>query len=538
MIKNSTPLMKQYWSIKSAHPDKILLFRMGDFFEMFHEDARLAAPLLGITLTARNKKSGDQTPMCGVPHRAVDGPINKLLEAGKKVVICDQVEDPKLAKGLVRREITRILTPGMVYDPETLEGHCPNYLCAMDPGSLAFMDSTTGECFYYLIEDPEKQKQLIASLDPVEVVLGAKQKEFFSNRQPVHWKGFVSIHDGLFKSNEKLPSSALRLLDYGVFTQGLGLVKRLQDFEKRFSDFRMQISMKVMDHLEVFKTYRGETRGTLFSVINNTRTPGGARLLRNWILFPLTDLKEIQKRQDRIERWIRDMEALQEVRKLLSKVGDIERRLAKLSQPTAHPRDLQNLCQSLESALGLIPKMEDFPEAVSVSKTASLFVKEINKALVDELPGMYREGGFIKMGFDPRLDEFITLATSSQSQIRELENREKKQTGIPSLKIRYNNVFGYYIEVTHVHKNKVPLERYHRKQTLTNAERYVTDELVNLEKKVITARTQRVELELEIFESLKSHGLKIVKELLILAEACKRLDVFSSWPGSVWNGIM
>ena len=539
--------MKQYWSLKSAHPDKILLFRMGDFFEMFHEDAQVAAPLLGIALTARNKKSGDQTPMCGVPHRAIDGPINKLLGAGKKVVICDQVEDPKLAKGLVKREVTRILTPGMVYDPETLEGHSPNYLCAMDSVSLAFMDSTTGECFYYSIKDSENTKQLIASLNPVEVVLDTKQQEFFVSRQPPHWQGFVSVHDGLFDkaspdkalSGKALPSSARRLLDYGVFTQGSGLVNRLQDFEERRSDFRMQVSMKVMGHLEVFKTYKGEMQGTLFSAINRTKTAGGARRLKNWILFPLTDLKDIQKRQDQIENWTRDMEALQEVRKLLSGVGDLERKLAKVSQSTTHPRDLQSLCQSLESALKLIPKMKDFPESGSVFQAVSLFVREINGALVEELPGQSREGGFIQMGFDPRLDEFISLATNSQNQIQELEEREKKQTGVSSLKIRYNSVFGYYIEVTHLHKNKVPLERYRRKQTLTNAERYVTDELVNIEKKVITAKTQRVELELEIFESLKNHGLKIIKELLLLAEGCKQLDVFSSlaWLSLEWNYV-
>ena len=537
MAKNSTPLMKQYWSLKSAHPDKILLFRMGDFFEMFHEDAQVAAPLLGITLTTRNKKSGDQTPMCGVPHRAIGGPINKLLEAGKKVVICDQVEDPKFAKGLVKREVTRILTPGMVYDPETLDGHSPNYLCAVDSESLAFMDSTTGECFYYLIKDSGRQRQLIAGLDPVEVVLAAEQKEFFATRKPSHWKGFVSFHDGLF--DKDLPLSARRLLDYGVFTQGLGLVDRLQGFEERSSDFRMQVSVKVMDHLEVFKNYKGESRGTLFSAINRTKTAGGARRLRNWILFPLTDLKEIQKRQDLVESWMKDMKTLQEVRKLLSRVGDLERRMAKVSQPTAHPGDLRSLCDSLEAALELVPKMKDLSDSDSVFRTVSLFVREISQALVEELPGSYRDGGFIKMGFDPRLDEFISLATDSQSQIRGLEERERGKTGIPSLKVRYNNVFGYYIEVTHIHKNKVPLDRYRRKQTLTNAERYITDELVNLEKRVITAKTRRVELELEIFESLKNHGIKIIKELLSLTEACKQLDVFSSlaWLSLEWNYV-
>ena len=189
--------------MKSIHPDKILLFRMGDFFEMFHDDALIAAPLLGIALTARNKKSNDQTPMCGVPHRSIETPINKLLSLGKKVAICDQVEDPKLAKGLVRREITRILTPGMVYDPESLTAHQSNYLCALNEESLAFMDSTTGECFYYLTEDLKKQRQLIANLSPVEVVLSREQKDFFSAREPDCWKGFISFHEGLYKSDEK-----------------------------------------------------------------------------------------------------------------------------------------------------------------------------------------------------------------------------------------------------------------------------------------------------------------------------------------------
>ena len=562
MVKNSTPLMKQYWSMKSVHPDKILFFRMGDFFEMFHDDALLAAPLLGIALTARNKKSNDQTPMCGIPHRSIETPINKLLSLGKKVAICDQVEDPKLAKGLVKREVTRVLTPGMVYDPESLMAHQPNYLCALDKGSLAFMDSTTGECFYYLTEDIKKQKQLIANLGPVEVVLSKEQGDFFSAREPEDWKGFISFHEGLYKpdENKNWPSSALRLLDYGVFTQGLSLLKGLKDFEERPSRFRMEISTKSIEHLEVFKTYKGEQAGSLFSAINKTKTPGGARLLRHWILFPLTDLKEIQKRQDRIVKWTRDMTGLQQVRQTLSKVGDIERKFAKLSQPASHPRDLQNLCQSLESALELVPQMmEDFSgtetlngnnlsvsessassrQAFAVAEKVSLFVKEVGQALVEELPGQYRDGGFIKKGFDPRLDELIKLASNSQGQIRELEQREREQTGIPSLKVRYNNVFGYYIEVTNTHKDKAPLHRYQRKQTLVNAERYITDELVSLEKKVITAKTRRVELELEIFESLKNHGLEISRELLFLAETCKKLDVFSSlaWLALEWNYV-
>ena len=301
MTRSITPLMKQYWGFKSAHKDKILLFRMGDFFEMFHEDAKVAAPILGIALTSRNKKAGDQTPMCGVPHHSIGTQINKLLKEGKKVVICDQVGDPKQAKGLVKREITRILTPGMVYDSETLDSDSPNYLCALDSQSLSFMDSTTGECFYYLVGDPKGQKQLIGNLNPVEIVLESGQKEIFSQRQPALWRGFVSIHDGL--SQGSLPLSARRLLSYATFTQGEEILSWLQDFEERGCQFRMQISPKVMGHLEIFKTYKGETRGSLFATINRTKTPAGARLLKNWLLFPLTDLKQIQDRQNQVSLW-------------------------------------------------------------------------------------------------------------------------------------------------------------------------------------------------------------------------------------------
>ncbi len=284
---------------------------------------------------------------------------------------------------------------------------------------------------------------------------------------------------------------------------------------------------------------KGRAVGLCFPLSIEQKQRGEPVVLKTGSWFPLTDLREIKKRQDQVEHWTWDMEVLREVRKLLSGVGDLERKLSKISQPTAHPRDLKSLCESLESALKLIPKMKDLSDSDSLSRAVSLFVREINQALVEDIPGLYREGGFIRKGFDPRLDEFISLTTDSQSQIRKLEEREKRQTGIPSLKVRYNNVFGYYIEVTHVHKNKVPLERYQRKQTLTNAERYITDELLDLEKRVITAKTQRLELELEIFESLKNQGLKIIKELLLLAEGCKQLDVFSSlaWLALEWNYV-
>lgn len=520
--KEMTPLMKQYWGVKSAHPDKIVLFRMGDFFEMFHDDAVAAAPIMGIALTARNKKSGDQTPMCGVPHHSIASQINKLLNAGKKVAICDQVEDPKLAKGLVKREITRILSPGMVYDPDTLESHTPNYLCSFDEKTLAFMDSTTGECFFYKVKDEKRKWQLLDAINPVELVLSENQKEFVAGHSAL-----VSVFEELF-NKKGLPESAQRLLAYALYMQGEGAHQGLKEFEERDADFRLQVSAQVLRHLEIFRTYKGDREGTLFSAIDRTKTAGGGRRLRSWLLFPLTNKEKIEERHQEVEFWTGDLENLKEVRKKLFNVGDLERRLGKISQPTSHPRDLKSLAESMEAALELLPQMRQFANSKTVCAPLFELMAEIFKALVEEIPANFREGGFISKGFNADLDEYIDLSTDSQKKVRELEEKERELTGITSLKVRYNNVFGYYIEVTNTHKSKVPTDRYQRKQTLTNAERYVTDELNELEKKVIIAKNKRTELEMEIFNSLKDKTLKLMQPLLTLADQSNQLDVFTA----------
>lgn len=526
--KEQTPLMKQYLGVKSAHPDKILLFRMGDFYEMFNEDARAAAPILGIALTARNKKSEDQTSMCGVPHHSIAGHINKLLQSGLKVAICDQVEDAKFAKGLVKREVTRILSPGMVYDPETLDAHTPNYLCALDEDTLSFMDSTTGECFFYGLSDAKKKVQLISALNPVEIVVQSDQKEVVQEMVGSSWKGILSPLDEDFKDYKALPESARRLLAYAIYMQGEGILKTLKPFEKRDSDFRLHLSPNVLRHLEVFKTYKGDKEGSLFSAIDRTRTAGGGRLLRNWVLFPLADKKQIEERHKEISHWVDSVEELKPIRKSLYEVGDLERRLGKVAQPTCHPRDVVSLGNSLDSALDLVPKMRDFNEAEEVFNKLNPLSKKIESSFVEELPNNYRDGGFIAKGVNSKLDELIELSTESQKKVRELEAKERELTGITSLKVRYNNVFGYYIEVTNTHKAKVPNDRYQRKQTLTNAERYVTDELNELEKKVITAKSRRSELELELFQSFKDEVLALMESLLLLAHNCSQLDVYTS----------
>ena len=330
--------MRQYWQIKSPHKDKILLFRMGDFFEMFHEDAEKAAPILNITLTVRNKKSSNETKMCGVPHHSIAGPIGKLLAAGLKVAICDQVEPVSQAKGLVKRAVTRVLTPGMVYDPESLDQLSAHYLCAFDDHSLSFTDTSTGEAFFYLTTDEKMRWKLIRLLNPVELVLTAVQQEKFFSRK--EWEDFhISVFetaqsDEALQGNQEkdVPSSALRLLNYVKAQQGN--IKIIQPFQKRIVGQEMWFSNQAQEHLELFETYNGDKKGSLFAVVNRTKTPSGARLLKARLRNPSTSKKEIGKRLDSVEQWISDSDKIKQIRQLLSRVGDIERKLERSPIPS------------------------------------------------------------------------------------------------------------------------------------------------------------------------------------------------------------
>lgn len=518
-----TPLMKQYWEMKSPHPDKILLFRMGDFFEMFYEDAQKAAPVLGITLTSRNKKSGDHTPMCGVPHHSIGGQINKLLAHGYKVAICDQVEDAKQAKGLVKRAITRILSPGMVYDPDTIDGDQWNCMAAFDQATVSFVETTTGECFFYEVSDPAQQKNLLKTLQPVELIVSEAQEKAL----PESLKSLclISTHEGLSEAAGAVAESGSRLISYGEQMQGGDWLQGLRSFEKRDYIQRLQISSEGLRHLEVFQTYKGDRAGSLFETINKTVTAGGSRLLRHWLCFPLRSQSALEKRFDAIDEWRNSYDKLQEVRRHLRQVGDLERKLGKVSQPNAHPRDLQVLSSVFEAIEAIL---RGFPEKKTDLELIARWKNRLAATLEQDIPLNYKDGGVICRGVSHDLDELIDLATNSQKKVSELEASEKEKTGISSLKVRYNNVFGYYIEVTKVHSSKVPANRYLRKQTLTNAERYTTDELNELESKVLSARTRRFDLEVSLYRELRKEFLQDVGGFLLLAEFLKELDVIGS----------
>ncbi|MCB0366313.1 MAG: DNA mismatch repair protein MutS [Bdellovibrionaceae bacterium] len=521
--------MEQYWSVKEDHPDKVVLFRMGDFFEMFHEDALIAAPILNIALTQRNKKSADDTPMCGVPHHSIAGPIGKLLAAGKKIAICDQIEDPREAKGIVKRAVTRCLSPGMVYDPDTLDQIEANYIASYDEDTVAFLEATTGEAFYYREAKPEEQQRLIKLLSPVELILAPQQKREWFDRQALEGLALSShvINPELLSGEQgALPESAHRLLSYALTMQGVELRTTLGQFEERRLQKRLVLSPTVTRHLEIFESYKGEARGSLFHALNRTKTSAGARMLKQWLQFPLLDVEEINARQIRVDRWQSKPGELESLRKVLMGMGDVERRLGKISNPNCSPRDMESLKNSLMVGLRLREWCDGKGDPTSWQTCVEL-VGRIDNTLVEEPPVSTKDGGVIRRGFHPQLDEWIQLSEDSQSLLLALEAREKETTGIPSLKVRYNNVFGYYIEVTNTHKDKVP-GHYLRKQTLTNAERYTTDELQELERKVLAARTKRVDLEKELFADLRQAILATTADLMALAKEWSELDVVSS----------
>ncbi|NQZ00893.1 MAG: DNA mismatch repair protein MutS [Bdellovibrionales bacterium] len=518
--------MQQYWGIKDQHEDKVLFFRMGDFFEMFADDAELAAPILGIALTVRNKKSGDDTKMCGMPHHSIAGAVSKLLSAGHKVAICDQVEDPKLAKGLVKRAVTRVLTPGMVYDPETLDELSSHYLCGYDEQTLSFLDVTTKEAFSYRFTGSAEREELIALLNPVEFVLSGAQKRERMSEFEMSSK-VLSVHEVLDQQWSGAESEQ-RLIAYVRTLQGEQVLTGLKKFELRRLKNHMRLSATTMRHLEIFQTYKGDKEGSLFVAINRTKTSAGARLLKSRLQFPLIEEEQISERQARVSYWKSDYKKLGAFRSELSGVGDLERRLSKLSQPTCNARDLQNLAASLEAGLcaqRLAPQASS--EALSNMQLVGSLVERVGATLKDEPPASVKEGAIIRDGVSPKLDEYIKLTKDSQSLLLEMEAAEKQKTGIPSLKIRYNNVFGFYLEVTKTHSDKVP-KHYVRKQTLTNAERYITDELQKLEDKILSAKTKRNDLEFEIFEELRHVMLKASVEITALARMWSEHDVDSS----------
>lgn len=524
-----TPLMQQYWDIKAVHGDKIVLFRMGDFFEMFYRDAQLAAPILNIALTSRNKKAQDETPMCGIPHHSVGPAITKLLQAGHRVAICDQVEDPKLAKGLVKRAVTRVLTPGVVYDPEALVAGWAHYIFSQDEETVSFMDTSTGEAFFLRWPLGARRQRLLETLRPAEEIRVRAQAD---PEDVAPWLVSYLEAEPEMAPAGGLPLSATRLVSYLSHVQGEATRWLAARFEDR-TDLETQVlPPSTLRHLEVFSTQESGDRGgegTLVHALDATVSAMGSRSLKRALRSPLTQRAKIEARLDRLSKWTQDDRARELVRGLLKGLGDLERMAGKLSNPSCNPRDLLALAESLETARAVLQwvSLQELGLREQDEESLEKTVLRIRSAIRDDAPVSLRAGRLIKKGVSTELDELIDLSEDGGSAVVALEAREREATGISSLKVRYNQVFGYSIEVTNTHRDKIPAH-YVRKQTLANAERYITEELSLLEGRVLSAESRRIELEEKMFRDLVASLVESTPALLSWGEALARLDVDTS----------
>ncbi|HUH04985.1 MAG TPA: DNA mismatch repair protein MutS, partial [Kofleriaceae bacterium] len=540
-----TPLMRQFLDIKAGHPDAILFFRLGDFYEMFFEDAVIAAKKLDLTLTTRDKGQDDAIPMCGVPHHAARGYIARLTDLGHKVVLCEQVEDPKQAKGLVKREVVRIITPGVVLDDEVLDPKRGRYLAAVVPGpraggfGLAYLDVSTGEFRATEIHSIDALLGELARAQPSEVLGGSVELEDGGVLAPL----VAGYRDAAYTAVERaslaqareqldpalladaraglasLPAggelatrAAADVVAYAQATQPAGTLplSRLQVYA---TGDAVVLDEAAVANLELCTTLMGNRReGSLLSVIDDTCTAPGGRMLRRWLLYPLSQVAPIRRRQDAVEHLVERPAMRAHMRELLTGTADLERLAGRVSLGVATPRDLGKLRDSL----GRLPELAavvggegrlagGIPELLELDPRAlaelAELERELAQALVDAPPPTSKDGGFIRDGFCERVDEHRSLADGGKDAILGIETRERERTGIGVLKVKYNRVFGYYIEVTRAHLGRVP-DDYVRKQTIANGERYVTSELAELESKILAAQEALLARELELFGRL------------------------------------
>jgi DNA mismatch repair protein MutS len=561
----STALMRQYLEVKAQYPDAILFFRLGDFYEMFHEDAVLVARLLSLTLTSRDKGKEDPVPMCGVPHHAARNYLQKLTDLGHRVAICEQLEDPRLTKGIVKRGVVRVVTPGVILDEESLDPRAPNHLGAVTAGGrdgygLAFVDVSTGDFRATEAASAEALLDELARVDPREVLLAREDAELASLLRRACPRvvqtvassagepapaavlrealGEAGVDRELVARRPLAARAAARVLRYLRATQVEAPlpVSRLELFEA--SEF-LVLDEQARAHLELTETMAERRRaGSVLDALDVTASALGARLMRRWLLFPLRAPAPIRRRQDAVERLYNRPSAREAARKVLGAIGDIERLASRARLGVATPRDLVALGRSLgrlpDLAEALRSAGEDLPVTAAGEDLLLLgddlcadVETRVAATLADDAPAIAREGGFIRPGFSAELDELRAVASGGRDQLAAIETRERERTGIPSLKVKYNNVFGYYLEVTRAHLASVPGD-YIRKQTVANAERFVTPELAEHESRIAAADEKRVVLELALFEKLRGEVGAAAPRLQALAAKVATADALAA----------
>ena len=551
-----TPLMRQYNEIKSKHPDAILLFRVGDFYETFSEDAITAAEILGITLTRRANGAAQHVELAGFPHHALDTYLPRLVRAGKRVAICDQLEDPKKTKTLVKRGITELVTPGVSINDNILNHKENNFLCAIhfskNMCGISLLDISTGEFLTSegVVSDIDK---LLSSFSPKEVLIERGKRKVFEEKFGQHYFLF-ELDDWVFTeqtANDRLLQhfETKNLKGFGVAHLPLGIVasgtvlhyldvthhtqidhivaiKRIE--EDRF----VRIDRFTARSLELISTMNEDGK-SLLDIMDKTISPMGSRMMRRWLMFPLKDMLPIEKRHDVVENFFRETELRALVQSHIAQVGDLERIISKAAVRRISPREVV----AIKTALTAI---EPLREAFLASSNKSLqemgeklnpcpLIRDrIEKELIAAPPALVNKGGFINKGVNEELDELRDIAHSGKDHLLKIQQREIEKTGITSLKIGFNNVFGYYIEVRHTHKDKVPAE-WIRKQTLVSAERYITEELKKYEEKILGAEEKIYSLEIEIFNSLVESLIEYIPTIQINANIIARCDCLYSF---------
>lgn len=551
-----TPLMKQYFEIKAKHPDAILLFRVGDFYEMYGDDAVVGAEILGIVQTKRANGVGQSVEMAGFPHHALDTYLPKLVRAGKRVAICDQLEDPKLTKKLVKRGITELVTPGVSINDNILNHKENNFLAAIhfakDKCGIAFLDISTGE-FLTAEGTTDYIDKLLNNFSPKEVLLERNNKKKFEEIFGPRYFSF-ELDDWIFTSEaandrllkhfetKNLKGFGIQHLKLGIIASGAILYYLDQTQHTHISHITSLARIEEERYVRLDKfTVRSlelvcamnEDGKSLLDVIDKTISPMGSRLLRRWILFPLKDVKPIQERQDVVEYFFRHPEVKELLDEQLEQIGDLERIISKVAVGRVTPREVVQLKIALQA-------LEPIKEACMASNEPSLcrigeqlnvcaLIRDrIDQEIQPDPPSLVNKGGVIAKGVNEELDELRSIAYSGKDYLLQIQQRESEKTGIPSLKIAFNNVFGYYIEVRNAHKDKVPAD-WIRKQTLVNAERYITEELKEYEEKILGAEEKILSLESRLFNELVLCLTEYIPPIQCNANLIGRLDCLLSF---------
>ncbi len=563
-----TPMMKQYFEIKKDYPQCILFYRLGDFYEMFYEDAKIASRELELVLTGRDCGQEERAPMCGVPFHSCEGYIAKLVSRGYKVAICEQTEDPATAKGLVKRDVVRIITPGTVIEGSMLDEGRNNYLCVVYIGDglsdvgLCFTDTSTGELHVTQLEGqdliPRMQNEL-GRFAPREVLLNdvaladRSTVSFLTDRLGVKPEAAEPACFDLTAANERVLShfgkesldqlsladkhSAVRALGcslhYLYMTQMTG-IERMTQLDV-YSDAQfMRLDLTARRNLELLETMRNkEKRGSLLGVLDKTRTAMGKRLIRNWIEQPLLHPAQISRRQNAVAEIVHDVVLREDLRELLGDIHDLERIMTRVVYGSANAKEIASLGQTIERLAPIKSRLVGakstlLQEIQNTIDPLPDLLSLIQESIADNPPFSVREGGMIREGYHAELDELRLIMEDSRSILAKIEAEEKEKTGIKTLKIGYNRVFGYYIEVSRSFSEDVP-EHYIRKQTLANAERYITQELKELEARVLGAKDRAVALEYRLFCEVRTAIADELSRIQATAEAVAKLDVLASF---------